>query len=308
MTIPLAPEAAELLASAPARPERWTQSVAGNRRSFHQAARVFAPGPSLHRVVDHTLPTPAGTLPARIYRAGPSTAPGLVYLHGGGWALGDLDTHDSICRNLARDARCTVIAVDYRRPPEHRFPAALEDAIAAVHGVLAVAPELRIDEHRLAIGGDSAGGNLAAATAQSLRDERLLVHQLLLIPALDARIGRWPSYEEFASGTPLTRRDMEWYYEQYRRGPEDLSTDPRLSPLTAPDLSGLPPATIITAECDPLRDEGEAYAARLDRADVPVSLRRYDGMFHPFVLYGARLAAARQAQRFAAERLKHAFA
>ena len=282
--------------------------MADNRRSFHQAAQVFAPGPSLHRVLDHTLRTPSGALPTRIYRSGPATAPGLLYLHGGGWALGDLDTHDSICRSLAHDARCTVIAVDYRRPPEHRFPAALEDAIAAVHGVLAVAPELRIDGHRLAIGGDSAGGNLAAATVQALRDERLLVHQLLFIPALDARIGRWPSYEEFASGTPLTRGDMEWYYEHYVGDLEALSADPRLSPLTVPDLRGLPPATIITAECDPLRDEGEAYAARLECANVPVSLRRYDGMFHPFVLYGSRLSAARAAQRFAAARLQHAFA
>ncbi|QFG70194.1 alpha/beta hydrolase [Ornithinimicrobium pratense] len=303
--MPLAPEAAALLASAPPRPERHTQSVEDNRRSLREAARLFAPGPELPEVRDCALATPVGDIPARIYRSGPGVSAALVYFHGGGWALGDLDTHDSICRNLAHDTVCTVISVDYRQPPEHRFPVALQDAVAAVAAVAEQAPQLQVDRRRLAVGGDSAGGSLAAAAAQQLAAEVELAHQLLLIPALDARLARWPSYEEFASGTPLSRRDMEWYYEQYC--PEPALDDPRLSPLAARDLAGLPPATIVTAECDPLRDEGEAYADLLSRAQVPVELRRYKGMFHPFVLYGARLDAARDAQRYAASRLRKAF-
>lgn len=307
MSSRLAAEAAALLAAAPPRPERATQSVEDNRRSFRQAAETFAPGPAVHQVLDHELSTSDGPIPTRLYRTSSLTAPALIYFHGGGWALGDLDTHDSICRSLAHDTGCTVISVDYRQPPEHPFPAAYEDAVAAVQGVVGAAAELRIDPGRVAVGGDSAGGNLAAATAQALRGRDLIVHQLLLIPALDVRTDRWPSYSEFASGTPLSRADMHWYYEQYCGNERDLRADPRLSPMAASDLAGLPPATVVTAECDPLRDEGEAYAERLGRAGVPVTSRRFDGMFHPFVLYGARLTAARDAQRFAAVRLRSSF-
>lgn len=305
MKIRLAPQAIALLAAAPPRPERHTQSVEDNRRSLQEAAELFAPGPKLYEVLDLSLPTELGDIPVRVYRPGPGNRPVLVYLHGGGWALGNLDTHDSICRHLAHDASCTVVAVDYRQPPEHRFPAAVEDTIAAVRAVAEAAAELQVDHRQLAIGGDSAGGNLAAVAAQQLVADMEIAHQLLLIPALDAHVGRWPSYQQFATGTPLSRRDMEWYYEQYCVEP--AADDPRLSPLVVPNLSGLPPATIITAECDPLRDEGEAYADLLSRAGVPVELRRYDGMFHPFVLYGARLESAREAQRYAAARLREAF-
>lgn len=306
MSLRLAPEAAALLAGAPPRPERHTQSVEENRHSLRAAAQVFAPGPALYAVEDHTLSTPTGQVPTRIYRAGPAAAaPALVYLHGGGWALGDLDTHDSICRNLAQDAGCTVVSVDYRQPPEHRFPAALDDAVGVLQALAdGAAADLSIDAQRLAVGGDSAGGNLAAAAAQQVRGRVGLLHQVLFIPAVDARTDRWPSYREFASGTPLTRRDMDWYYDQYSADLGADVEDPRLSPIYAEDLTGLPSATVITAECDPLRDEGEAYARLLEHAGVPVRLRRYDGMFHPFVLYGARLDAAREAQQFAASRLR----
>src|SRR5690606_3428204 len=145
MTWQLAPEAAELLAGAPPRPERHTQSRAAVRRSRREAARLFAPGPDLHEVVDGSLAAPVGDIPVRLYRSGPGVDPALVYLHGGGWALGDLDTHDSICRHLARDAGCTVVSVDYRQPPEHRFPAAVDDAVAAVQAVAEQAHDLRVD-------------------------------------------------------------------------------------------------------------------------------------------------------------------
>lgn len=306
MTLLLDPEAVALLAAAPPRPERHTQSVEANRRSLREAAGMFAPGPRLPEVRHGHLESSVGRIPVRLYRPRPGVGPVLLYLHGGGWALGDLDTHDSICRHLADDSGCAVVSVDYRQPPEQRFPAALDDAVAAVRAVVDKASELGIDPARVAVGGDSAGGNLAAAAAQQLRGEVDLAHQLLLIPVVDAHVGRWPSYAEFESGTPLSRRDMEWYLEQYCGGTPPAD-DPRLSPIVAHDLAGLPPATVVTAGCDPLRDEGEAYAERLAEAGVPVSLRRYDGMFHPFVLYGARLGAAREAQRFAAARLRESF-
>lgn len=303
----LAPEAAALLASAPARPPRHTQSVAENRAALRRTAQLFGPGTELWSVADETVEGRSDGIPVRVYRPGRETALALVFAHGGGWALGDLDTHDALCRNLAFLSGCTVVSVDYRQPPEHPFPAAVHDVVDVVQGLLDNTAGLGLDGALVAIGGDSAGGNLAAVAAQQLRRHERLVHQLLVMPALDARTEVWPSYQLYGTGLPLTREDMLWYLKQY--GVQDVDPEtPELSPLRQRDLTGLPPATIITAEADVLRDEAEAYAERLREAQVPTSLLRARGMFHTFILFADHLEAAREAQEFAARQLRQAAA
>ena len=206
----------------------------------------------------------AGDSPARLYRPTDLTAdtPVLVYLHGGGFVIGDLDTHDQLCRRLCRDASATVLSVDYRLAPEHPFPAAVDDALAAVRWAAA-----NLGAARVAVGGDSAGGNLAAFCAQALPE--LVSAQLLIYPAVDA-FGEYPSRTENAEGYFLEQTTMEWFFTHYVTGVDDLDAgDTRLSPFHG-ELAGLAPALVVTAEYDPLRDEGEAYAARLAAAGVPV--------------------------------------
>lgn len=305
---PLSPEAIQVLEAAPDRPRRHTVTVAENREAFRRQIEVFGPGADVWKVEETRVPCRDGKVPVRIYRTEPRHQPALVYAHGGGWALGDLDTHDALCRELAAGADCAVISVDYRQPPEYPFPYAVQDVVDALNSVVAMADELDIDPTRVAIGGDSAGGNLAAVAAQQSRHQLYPVHQLLIMPAVDTDTEGWPSYREFADGYSLTRNDMLWYFEQYFGGAEVHPADTALAPLRCPDLHGLAPATVITAECDPLRDEGEAYASRLAKAGVAVALRRFQGMFHPFILFGNKLSAAREAQAYAAAQLRLAFA
>jgi acetyl esterase len=219
--------------------------------------------------------------------------------------LGDLETHDALCANLAVGAGAVVIAVDYRQPPEHPFPAAVLDVLAVVSSIRDLASDLQVDAAHVAVAGDSAGGNLVAVAAQQVA-AGTLVHQVLILPTLDTDLDAWPSYRLFADGGGMTRADMEWYLEQYTAGSGVDWRDPRLAPYRFADLSGLPPATILTAECDPLRDEGEAYAGRFREAGVPVTLRRFDGMFHPFYLYRDALSAAREAQDLISDQLRAA--
>ena len=209
--------------------------------------------------------------------------PLLVYFHGGGWVLGSLDTHDSTCRHLCRSGGVRVLSVDYRLAPEHRFPTAVDDALAAFRLARAHAAELGVDPGRIAVGGDSAGGNLAAVVCQQTRDagEPMPAFQLLVVPAVDMSARR-RSFELFAEGYFLTAAQMDYYENTYLRSDADR-TDVRASPLLAEDLSGLPPAHVAVAGFDPLRDEGEAYAHRLVEAGVPVTLRRHDSVVHPFV-------------------------
>jgi acetyl esterase len=236
-------------------------------------------------VSDHTAPGPAGDIPVRVYvpTSEPGPRPVLVYFHGGGWVIGDIETHDCTVRAVAEASGVTAVSVDYRRAPEDPFPAALDDCLAAVRWVVANAAELDVDPARLAVGGDSAGGNLAAIVAHELRsaggpDVRF---QLLVYPVTDGTMGH-PSIDENAEGYFLTKDTMDWFWEQYV-GDGDR-TGVRVSPMHLPDeaLAGLPPALVITAEYDPLRDEGEAYAARLAAAGVEVTSRRFDGMIHGF--------------------------
>ncbi|MCS6912070.1 MAG: alpha/beta hydrolase [Myxococcales bacterium] len=266
-------------------------------RRRYRGFRVLAGRPDASvQTRELSMPGADGPLPARLYRVEESAAaPVLLYLHGGGWVVGGLDTHDGLCRGLARASRCAVVSLDYRLAPEHRFPAALEDAWAALVHLGAHGATLGLDAGRLGIGGDSAGGNLAAAATMLARDRGgpRLRAQLLLYPAM-AHERNLPSHHEFARGYLLTASLMDWFWQQYLRGPEDAH-NPLVSPLKAEDLRGLPPALVVTAELDPLRDEGEAYAARLAAAGVPTVLRRYRGMIHGFLQMTGVVPAARQA-------------
>jgi acetyl esterase len=234
-------------------------------------------------VMDTTLPGPGGPIPIRVYRpqeTGPH--PLLVYFHGGGWVLGDLDTVDDVCRALCEVCRRVVVSVDYRLAPEHKFPAATDDALAAVRWAAAHAEALGGRAEGLAVAGDSAGGNLATVTALRVRDEGGpgIAAQVLVYPITDHDFDT-PSYRLHETGYSLTRAGMMWFWEQYLARPEDAD-HPWASPLRTVDLTGLPPALVLTAEHDPLRDEGERYADRLREAGVPVRSVRFDGMVHGF--------------------------
>jgi acetyl esterase len=207
----------------------------------------------------------------------------MVYFHGGGWVVCDLDTHDVVCTAIARRAGAVVVAVDYRLAPEHKFPAAVIDCYAATIWVAANAERLGIDSKRISVGGDSAGGTLGTVVSLKSRDENgpAIALQVMVYPVTDLSSFATPSYDEFAEGYQLTKAEMEWFRGHYLSSMEDVR-DPYASPLLATDLGGLPPALVITAECDPLRDEGEAYAKRLEEAGVPVTCTRYAGMIHPF--------------------------
>lgn len=224
----------------------------------------------------------AGGVKCRMYRSTAETSgPLLVYYHGGGWVIGDLDSHDDICRKLARDARCNVIAVDYRLAPEHRAPAALDDCISATRWIFANASKLGVDAKRIAIGGDSAGGNLAALV--SMHADVKPVFQLLVYPATDMRMGQL-SHKENAQGYLLTADSMRWFIGHYLGDDQSRRMDPMNSPILSDDalLAKSPPTLVITAEFDPLRDEGEEYAARLTAVGVPTSTVRFNGQIHAF--------------------------
>jgi acetyl esterase len=251
----------------------------------HEASLFSGPVAEVGRVDELELPGADGPLPGRFYvpTGDASPRPLLVFFHGGGWVVGDLDTHDSPCRFITREGELLVLSVGYRRAPEHRFPAAVEDALAAFRWAVANASELGADPHAIAVGGDSAGGNLAAVVAQlATRDGGPApAFQLLFYPVTDLSTKR-RSYELFSEGFFLSERQMDWYRGHYL--PDRAATlDPRASPLLAEDVSGLPPAYIAVAGFDILRDEGEEYAARLRDAGVPVALRRHPGIVHGFV-------------------------
>jgi len=266
------------------------------------------PYPPLAEVRDLTAAGPAGPVPVRLYRPRPRSAgplPALVYLHGGGFVLGDIDDVDGVCRDLSARADCAVVSVGYRLAPEHPFPAAVEDAWAVLADVAARPERYGADPARLAVAGESAGGNLAAVVARQARDEDLpLVHQLLVYPVTDTAMDT-PSWAEYGAGLGLDAAVMASCLEMYRGGADPAS--PRLAPLRAADLSGLAPATVITAECDILRDEGEAYARRMAEAGVPVELRRYPGTIHSFFLLPEIFPEGAHARALAAARLRAAF-
>ncbi len=253
-------------------------------------------GPELSRVEMQELDGPAGKISVRVYTpAGEDPKPGLVYFHGGGFVVCDLDSHDATCRELAAGADCVVVSVDYRLAPEAKFPAAPEDCYAATQWVSFEAKRLGIDPARLAVAGDSAGGNLAAVVAMMCRDRGspALIHQLLIYPVTDHRFDT-PSYKDNGSGYFLTENLMRWFWHHYLESEAD-GDDPLASPLRADDLSRLPSATVLTAEFDPLRDEGFAYSKRLEAAGVATTYTNYPGVFHGFFGMTAQIPRARQA-------------
>ncbi len=258
---------------------------------------VCGPPLPMARVESVEIPGPAGRIPARLYVApGAPSAPQplLVYYHGGGWVIGDLETHDGLCRFLAEHSGCRVLSVDYRLAPEDPFPAPVEDAVAAFRWAAEHAGELGADPARIAVGGDSAGGNLAAATCLQTRGEGPRpAMQLLLYPVTDA-VGGQGSRDTFAKGFLLTRDDMDWFEGHYIPDGCDEG-DPRISMMRAPDVSNLPPAYVATAGFDPLRDEGEVYASRMREAGVKVALQRHPGLIHGFANLTAICPSARTA-------------
>jgi acetyl esterase len=260
------------------------------------------------KVENRTIPGPAGEIPVRIYTPyGQGPFPSLVYYHGGGWVVGDLDGADVPCRLLTNRANCVVVSVDYRLAPEHKFPAAVEDAYAAAKWVVENAPSIQVDPARVAVGGDSAGGNLAAVVALMARDRGgpSLLYQMLIYPVTHHAYNT-DSYRENAEGYFLTKDMMVWFWNHYLRDEQD-GKNPYASPLLADNLSGLPPALVITAEYDPLRDEGEAYAERLKAAGIPVEVTRYNGMIHGFFWMPGALEQGKKAIEQAANALKQAF-
>ena len=279
------------------------------RRAYLAGAEVLEPPrAALPRVEDLRLPCHGGVeRPARLYAPGSGSLPVLLYLHGGGFVIGGIETHDSLCRQLALRSGAAVISLDYRLAPEHRFPAAVDDSFAALQWLAAGgARRLGLDGARLAVGGDSAGGTLAAVCAIQARDAGLaLALQLLITPGTTAHADTG-SHRLFANGFLIDSTTIAWFFDHYidRHQREDW----RFAPLLAPDLDGVAPACVILAECDPLVDEGLAYADRLRASGVPVSLELYRGLTHDFIKLGRAIQEAETAQQAAADALREALA
>jgi acetyl esterase len=289
-------------------PPFYAMSVAQARQAYVTATDLLElPRAELPRVVDFTLPAEDGTpLPARLYAVGPGPLPVLLYLHGGGFTIGNLQTHDSLCRQLALRGDCAVIAVEYRLAPEHRFPTALNDAWAALRWVATpAAAALGVDTRRIAVGGDSAGGTLAALTAILARDAHFaLAAQLLITPGTAPQLDM-PSHRIYGQGFLLEGQGIDWFYRHYI---DDAQRhDWRFAPLLAEDLRGVARAWVLLAECDPLVDEGLAYADRLRAAHVEVELELVRGVTHDFIKMGRVLEEAPAAQAWLGNALQRVF-
>ncbi len=279
------------------------------RQAMEQmAAATRGPGEPVAKVENRTVPGPDGPVPIRIYTPqGSGPFPVMVFYHGGGWVIGSIDSHDALCRKLTNAIGCVTVSVEYRLAPEAKFPAAAEDCYAATLWASQNAAALGADPKRLAVCGDSAGGNLAAAVPLMAKDrgKPAIAYQVLIYPCTDGSLESG-SIRENAEGYFLTRSAMVWFWNQYVRDNNDRK-HPYAAPIHAPDLKGLPPALVITAEYDPLRDEGEAYAAKLRAAGVPVSCTRYDGTIHGFVSMADNLDKGKEAIKEVVAALKAAF-
>ena len=297
--MPLDPDAQLVLdmMRAAGRPPFEQLSPAEAREAYSNSRKILQPEPeAVAEARDATAPGPHGDIPVRLYRpqgtAAADVLPALIYYHGGGWLLGDLESHDGVCRRFANAARCRVVSVDYRMAPEHKFPAAVDDCAAATHWAIAQAAELGIDPARIAVGGDSAGGNLAAVMALMARDGTLppLAFQMLIYPATDMMMTS-VSAQTVTEGVPLTTGTMRWFIDHYMRGDED-ARDWRASPLRAADLSGTAQALVLTCAYDPLCDEGIAYARRLEREGVRVAHMHFSDQTHGFISMGRLIRAS----------------
>lgn len=281
------------------------------REAYMKSRAILQPEPEpVAEARDLAAPGPHGPIPLRLYRpqGGAAPLPGLIYYHGGGWLLGGIDSHDVVCRRFANAARCVVVSVDYRMAPEHKFPAAVDDCAAATGWAIGQAAALGMDPARVAVGGDSAGGNLAAVMALMARDGALprLAYQLLIYPATDMTMTTVSS-QTVGPGVPLTSATMKWFIDHYMRGPEDM-IDWRASPIRAASVAGTAPALVLTAAADPLRDEGIAYAARLEREGVRTTAIHLTDQIHGFLSMGKVIRAADTAIDMMAASLRRAFA
>lgn len=294
--MPLDPTLAQVLSAAPplvvdgSTPQQVRQTL----EALAASAEPAELSPRVGLVDDWTIRGRAGKIPLRVYRPlGRGPWPVLVFFHGGGWVIGSVATHDLACRELCTKAGVVVVSVDYRLAPENPFPACLDDSLVATRWVLSHIDELDGDAGRVVVGGDSAGGNFAAVVAGEFAGERPLAGQLLIYPATDLSRD-YPSREEFSSGYFLDKQAIELFTGSYVTDP-DTVLDPRMSPILFPKLAALPPTVVITAECDPLRDQGNAYAEAIRGAGVPVTARQFDGMTHGFLHFGAIVPAAQSA-------------
>jgi len=315
--MPLDPQAEALLAQLAENPQPklWEMPVAEARALYDaMAATLDMPDVAIGKTEDTHIPGPAGAIPARIYTpvaGGHAALPGLVFFHGGGFVIGGLETHDGLCRSLANAAGVRVVAVDYRLAPEHAYPAAVDDCYTATAWVEANAAELGIDPNAIAVGGDSAGGNLAAAVCLKAKAQNRphIAFQLLIYPTTDfTDAEQWASRTAFAEGYFLEKETMRWFEAQYMGGNDAARAEETASPLSARDLSGLPPAYIVTAGFDPLRDEGKAYADALAAAGTAADYVDYPGMIHGFFNMQGVLDVARDAVKQAASKLRAALA
>lgn len=305
--MPLDPLVQAFLDQLPQRPKAWEVTPDEARAGFSAFVKTYgAKDVPIGKVETVAMP---GPIALRIYTpvaAGGEALPALVYLHGGAFRHGDFEAYENVCRFLAGESGCRVIAVDYRRAPENPFPAAVDDAMAALAWIETNAATLGIDPNRIALGGDSAGANLAAVVAQAATraGEPHVLFQMLLFPVTEFGSTR-PSMSTYAEGYNLDRDSLEYCYGLY--APKELWQDPRVSPLHADHVERLPPAFVLLAECDPLHDEGLAYAEKLMAGGVAVTLVDWPGVIHDFILYEAMLPQAREALREAARALKAAF-
>jgi acetyl esterase len=307
--MPVDPQIQALLDRGTGVPATHTLAVPEARRQYEARIAIMAPGPTVANVGERDIDGPGGKLRLRIYTPeGSGPFPLLVFFHGSGFVLCSLDTHDGMCRNLTAGIGCVVVSVDYRLAPEHKFPAGPDDCLAATRWAAAHADELGVDPSLIMVAGDSAGGNMAAVTALRVRDEGgpALCGQMLLYPVTDYHTPGTPSYTENANGYGLTRDTMEWFWAHYLTAPGEAE-NPYASPLRAQDLSRLPPAYVISAEFDPLRDEAELYGMRLREAGVPAEISRRAGMNHGFLFWVGVVAGADAAMAEACAWARQAF-
>ena len=297
--MPLDPQAQTLLdqAAASGLPPVYTLPVAQARARMLAAFAPSGEPEPVGRIENLTISVADDVdIPLRIYYPDEAEVPGiLLFLHGGGWVLNNIDTHDGICRNLTRSSGYVTVSVDFRLAPEHPFPTAIEDCLAALEWTVNSAADLGSAGDRVVIAGDSSGGNLATVVAQIAFDRGIsLAGQVLIYPVTDYLVPGTKSYQEFATGYSLNREFMEWFWQHYLPADAD-PYQASVSPLRSQDVSHLPPTLLLTAEFDPLRDEGEAYARRLQEAGVATQLSRYDGMMHGFLIQYSRLDKGRSA-------------
>jgi acetyl esterase len=306
--LPLDPQAQILLEQLAAMGSPALEDIPlADARAAYRALATMTPLQPVARTEEHRVPVDGGAIDVHVFTPEGATGAGLVWFHGGGWTIGDLSTSNATATELANASGCTVVNVDYRLAPEHPFPIPLDDCYAALEWVVAHAGELGIDPARLAVGGDSAGGNLAAVVSLAARDRNgpAVRFQLLVYPGTDGRMS-YPSIRENGEGLLLTASTLRWFWANYL-GDHDPE-HPLVSPVYAPDLAGLPPALVITGEYDPLRDEGEAYAERLRQAGCDATTSRYDGQVHGFFALTSIIEGGRKAVDEAGAALRAALA